>query len=197
MFGAKAPSERISNSMPLVMEPISCVPARRIEQAGITTEWMFVDTWYVIGPFPNPDRKNINRKFPPETVVDLDAVYLGKDQRPLKWSFIQSGTPKVAPPNAEHFGVYYAFTEIYSDESRRVWIATGSDDRGNLWLNDRLIWISGALYRPWSPGMSYREIRLAKGINRLLYRVENAEGPVAFSLMIYLMKSNEDKAKKS
>jgi hypothetical protein len=26
-------------------------------------EWMFVDTWYTIGPFPNPPRVNINTKW--------------------------------------------------------------------------------------------------------------------------------------
>ena len=38
---------------------------------GTPSKWMYVQDWYTIGPFPNPDRVNIRRKFPPESVVDL------------------------------------------------------------------------------------------------------------------------------
>jgi len=57
--------------------------ARKLEESGEAREWVFVDTWYTIGPFPNPHRRNLNRQFPPEIVIDLDARYPGKDGREL------------------------------------------------------------------------------------------------------------------
>lgn len=40
---------------------------RRVADGGASrSDWMSVDTWYTIGPFPNPERKNINTPFPPK-----------------------------------------------------------------------------------------------------------------------------------
>ncbi len=38
---------------------------RTIGPGGVTASWLALTTWYIIGPFPNPARANIDRKFPP------------------------------------------------------------------------------------------------------------------------------------
>ena len=96
-------------------------------KGAMPAKWMYVQDWYVIGPFPNPNRVNIRRKFPPESVVDLDATYVGKDGRTIRWEFTQTknSTPKetwradgkaeLVPYNAEEYGIWYAYAEVFSD----------------------------------------------------------------------------------
>ncbi|MEM6885188.1 MAG: hypothetical protein AAF571_09155, partial [Verrucomicrobiota bacterium] len=67
--------------------------------AASTGRWLFVDSWYVIGPFPNPRRSNVDAHFPPETHIDLDARYAGDGGRPLAWEFIKASEVFVKSPN--------------------------------------------------------------------------------------------------
>ncbi len=164
------------------------VLARKISKNGEPVDWMFVDTWYTIGPFPNEMRKNINTKFPPETIVDLDASYTGKNGKTVKWEFIQSRESEVTPARAEEYAIYYAFTEIYCDEACDVWIAVGSDDKANVWINDLPVWISGDQLKGWNIGEGYRKVHLKKGYNKVLYRIENGWLGVAFSMSLYTTK---------
>ena len=85
---------------------------RTVKEGTEPVEWVFIDTWWTIGPFPNPQRKNITRKFPPENVIDLDGEYPGKDGRLVEWQFVQSNEPRVDPVNAEPYGIWYAYPEV-------------------------------------------------------------------------------------
>lgn len=161
--------------------------ARRIGSTGTQhADWIYVDSWYLIGPFPNPGRRNLNTKFPPESIVDLDAVYPGKNDQPIRWKFMQWDNPMVRIPHdlEEAPAIYYAFTELMFDQPQDLWIATGSDDKGTMWLNDILIWNSNDNLKGWIPNEGYRKVHFIKGRNRILYRLENAQLYAALSLMI-------------
>ena len=164
------------------------VNARSISVDGMPMEWMYVTTWYTIGPFPNELRQHLHTKFPPETVVDLDASYPGKNGKRVKWTFVQSDEPSVVPADPEQYAIYYAFTEIYSDRDRNVWIAVGSDDKANVWINDLPVWISGDQLKGWRINEGYRKVHLKKGRNRVLYRVENGWLGVCFSLSLHVKR---------
>ena len=161
---------------------------------GIPTKWMYVNSWYVIGPFPNPDRVNIRRRFAPETVVDLDATYLGKDNRVVKWQFDQAlssvtrpeNRAYVVPSTSEQYGIWYAYTEVFVDQDCDVWIAVGSDDRSDLWINDLHVWGSSNALKIWSINEGFRKVRLNRGRNRFLARVENGWHSIGWSVCIAL-----------
>ena len=165
---------------------------------GIPAKWAYVQDWYVIGPFPNPDRVNLRRKFPPESVVDLDATYVGKDGRTIKWEFMQArnATPKeswrndlkpeVVPFTAEEYGIWYAYAEVFSDIACDRWIAVGSDDRSDIWVNDVPVWGSSNKLKQWRVDEGYRRIHLNKGRNRILARVENGWMSLGWSVSISL-----------
>ena len=165
---------------------------------GIPAKWMYVQDWYVIGPFPNPDRVNLRRKFPPESVVDLDATYVGKDGRTIKWEFMQArnATPKeswradlkpeVVPLNAAEYEIWYAYAEVFSDIACDRWIAVGSDDRSDIWINDVPVWGSSNKLKQWRVDEGYRRIHLNKGRNRILVRVENGWKSLGWSVSISL-----------
>ena len=165
---------------------------------GIPAKWAYVQDWYVIGPFPNPDRVNLRRKFPPESVVDLDATYVGKGGRTIKWEFMQTknATPKetwrgdlkpeIVPLTAEEYGIWYAYAEVFSDVACDRWIAVGSDDRSDIWINDVPVWGSSNTLKAWRVDEGYRRIRLNKGRNRILARIENGWHALGWSVCISL-----------
>lgn len=161
---------------------------RMVTEAGDPTEWLFVDTWYTIGPFPNPSRVNLNRKFPPESVVDLDAVYIGKSDRKIRWQFQQSRKLFVVPIDAEPYGIWYAYTELYFEKDMDLWIAIGSDDKANIWVNDLPVWISSDQLKVWTPDEGYRKVAFKAGRNRVLYRVENGWHSMGYSMAVRVAK---------
>lgn len=148
--------------------------------------WVFIDSWYTIGPWDNRGRANLHRSYPPESVIDFDAVYAGKDGRPIRWQHVQSDRPEIAPPNAEEYGIWYAYTEVWFDQPADLWIAVGSDDRSDLWINGMRVWSSIDDLKGWSIGEGLRRVHFQQGRNRILARIENGWRGMAWSLCLHL-----------
>ena len=173
-------------------------------ERGRNPAWLYVDTWQLIGPWPNPGRKNLNTKFPPETVVNLDAVYQGgrKDDIPMAihWEFFQVPSkvagkdrtpmvPIITPPGLADYEIYYGYTELWFDDQADLWVAIGSDDQSKVWINDQLIWKSADYHKSWVPNEGLRKVHFRKGINRVLYRLENGQNSGGFSFLVCLSEA--------
>jgi hypothetical protein len=146
---------------------------RTIGAGGAYANRIFLDTWYVIGPFEGAGHDSQNAIYPPERGVDLDAVYYGKNDLPVRWTFQQDARyPSIPLPRAEN-GVYYAYTEVEVDRDMDLWVWIGGDDDTKMWFNDRLVWLSGdGIDKPWyrQPFMTLPEVRtlnLSEGQRRL------------------------------
>ena len=213
--GAGGSAESVASASAVPAAPamdvlkLRAIPGRTINHSmvagppGRDPSWMFVDSWYIIGPWPNPGRKNLNTTFPPESVVDLDAVYSGGRQNeaplPVQWRFYQGSavrkswtsenTGMIVPPGLGEFEIYYAYTELWFDEAADLWVAIGSDDQSKIWLNDQMIWKSADYYKSWAANEGLRKVHFDKGINRLLYRLENGQLSGGFSFMVCLNPS--------
>ena len=176
-------------------------PARVFGAGGGKAEWVYIDTWYTLGPFPNPKRVNIHRKFPPESGVDLGARYPGGKHGTLKWKFVQGNVSKrfakhdptwkktpiaMVPADDESYGVWYAYTEVVFDRDRDVWIAVGNDDRSDIWINGLPVWHSSDELKGWRVNEARRRVRFRKGTNEILYRLENGWYETVFSFCIHL-----------
>jgi hypothetical protein len=173
-------------------EHLKPIATRRISETGPHhADWLYVDSWYFIGPFPNAGRANIYTKFPPESIIDLDAAYPGKNGQTLRWVYTQWNSPDLRPEHGmeEAPAIYYGYTELYFDHAQDLWIATGSDDKGTMWLNNVMVWNSNDILKGWQPNEGYRKVHFKQGINRILYRLENGYLGAAFSLMISAKKS--------
>jgi len=170
---------------PVVRRDLKAIPGRKVLAAGIPAKWMYVDSWYVIGPFPNPRRINRDKKFPPESVVDLDARYIGKDGKIVRWEFMKTAEPEVLPPKPEEYAIYYAYTELWFEKAMDLWIAVGSDDKSSLWIEDQPVWVSADHLKSWQIAEGMRRVHFKKGINRVLYRIENGWRHVGWSLVIH------------
>ena len=173
---------------PAVDRSIIPVAGRKVADDGDGAEWMAVTEWYMLGPFPNPGRANIDRVFPPESFIDLNAVYVGKDDRKIEWIFTRTDHElgRLQPTNDEPYGIWYAYTELRFDRARDLWITMGSDDKGRVWINDQLVWVSASHHKVWEPDEAQRRIHFRKGRNKILFRIENGQHGMVFSLWVHL-----------
>ena len=159
------------------------LPGRMFNRDSPRTGWLYLDTWYVIGPWENRSRVGHEQAWPPETLVDLDATYEGKRGQKLVWQFHQSDNIRVKPPAEDESSTYYAYTEVYFEEETEMLIAVASDDAAKVWLNDQLIWRDNGI-GPWRLDEGFRKVVFKKGFNTLLVRIEN--GPVTCTYSILL-----------
>lgn len=162
-------------------------------------DWMYVNSWHVIGPYPNPDRVNLHVKFPPESKVDLDAKYVGagKGNETLEWAYEQAQNrfppdrgwmadwrPEVMPVKGQEYAIFYAYAEVFFDQACDRWIAIGSDDRSDIWINDMKVWGSSDKLKSWKVDEGFRRVHFRKGRNRILVRIENGWHGFGWSLCI-------------
>lgn len=160
---------------------------RRVEVDGLPADFLALTSWYVIGPYPNPQRRNIDRVFPPEQMLlqqNLDDVYDDGTGRALRWQFHQERGPKLTPPNEQEYAIYYAYTELWSDVARPVTFYIGSDDKAKVWLNGENIYTSDNRLLGWMPDRGVVGVTLRQGTNRILFRVENGWLGCNWSLLV-------------
>ncbi|MFP4070267.1 MAG: hypothetical protein ACLFVC_08835 [Opitutales bacterium] len=168
------------------------LPGRKFTADSARKGWVYVDTWYVIGPWKKPVNAATafdDKKFPPETLVDFDAEYPGQEhprtKKPLtlKWRFVQSNRIRINPPDETTDSTYYAYTEVYSDRSREVLLAVGTDDYAKIWINDLVVWKEEGL-STWQLDQGFRKVLLKEGYNKILVRLESGPGVAFFSLVL-------------
>jgi hypothetical protein len=182
------------------------MPGRRFSKNTDRKGWLYVNTWYMIGPWENYGRDDFSIVHPPEVSIDFDAVYTdgqkGKgivefDSHPIKvagtevwldgtlrWKFMQSESMHNTVPVTTNHSTYYAYTELYFDEETTMLVAIGTDDSGRVWINGKEVWQDN--------GTSWYHIdehlapfRFKQGWNSVLVRLENGGGGAAgFSFLI-------------
>jgi hypothetical protein len=181
--GATLMPDELYDTQDFSMGSFHPVPGRKLTGGGAASQWCFVDSWYVVGPFPNERRRALDTKFGPEAGVDLDASYVGKGGREVKWDYMRVFNLKVEPREVATYAIYYAYSEIYSDRERDVWMSTGTDDHGKLWVNDEHVWTSPTQPKPFKADEHVQMVHLRKGFNQILLRCENAGGTMGFCLL--------------
>lgn len=162
-----------------------------VSTGGKSAIWFYLDNWYIIGPYVNPGRKNIEKVYPPQSIRDLDAVYRDSNGRELRWDYDSFAKEIIEPWNSAEYAIFYAYTELYCDKPMDLWIAVGSDDRSDIWINDLPVWRSSNHLKSWSLGEGFRKVHFKKGVNRILYRIENGWRGMAFSLLVNTGKPPE------
>jgi hypothetical protein len=168
------------------------LPSRRLTSGTNKRGWMFIDTWYVIGPWETHGGHGFDKVLPPETVIDFDATYDGKGGRDLRWRFIQNHSPRITPPDERSNSTYFFYTEIYSDTAREARLAIGTDDSANLWVNGKLVWEEPRLLSPWRVDEGWLKVNLHQGDNTFLVRIMNGPAVCRFSLMMFPLDTSAD-----
>ena len=189
-----------------MMVKAQALPGRRFSKDAERKGWLYVNTWYMIGPWENYGRDDFAIVHQPEIAVDFDAVYtdgqvgIGTEETDfhpvkmigekvqldgtLRWKFMQSESMHNTVPVTTGHSTYYAYTELYFDEATTMLVAIGTDDSGRVWINGKDVW--------QDKGTSWYHIdehiepfTFRQGWNRILLRLENGGGGAAdFSFLI-------------
>ena len=172
---------------------------RILGPGGTYATRVYLDTWYVIGPFAGKGDESMQAVYPPEEGVDLDGAYPGLDGRTLAWRFTSRGFYPFVPPDRAAEAVYYAYTELRVSDERDVWFAIASDDDSMMWLDDRLVWVSAPGDKPWYHPPYYardelvgslalsegqRRVHLYPGVHRLLFKLHGGHERTFFSVVL-------------
>ena len=172
---------------------------RVLGAGGAYAERVYLDTWYVIGPFAGKGDESMQAGYPPEDAVDLDAAYPGPDGRTLTWQFTSRGFYPFIPPDRRADSVYYAWTELRVDADRDVWLAIAADADSMMWLDERLVWVSAPGDKPWyhppyylrdelvgslSLSEGQRRVHLDAGVHRLLFKLYDDSDHAFFSVVL-------------
>lgn len=176
-----------SATPPTIGKDFKAIPGRKFMRTGGTpAEWFYVNQWYLLGPYDNAGRMNLQRVYPPQSIIDLNAQYVGKGGVPLTWSYDSFAEEMMVPSlGLGDYTIFYGYTEIYFEEAADLWIMIGSDDRSDLWINDMPVWRSGNQEKPWQIAEGYRKVHFKAGRNKLVFRLENGWFVMAFSLLIH------------
>ena len=147
----------------------------------------YVPRWSLIGPFPNPRDSSLKRLgldivYPPEREIDIAKTYTGAGGQKVGWWRVKtpkSGSVGFDTLDPHDLVVAYAFTFVYSPERQTLPLLLGSDDGVKVFLNGeevyRLLTVRGA-----EPDQDSVPLRLEKGWNRLLLKIENNFGGYNF-----------------
>jgi hypothetical protein len=172
---------------------------RVLGPGGTWATRVYLDSWYVIGPFAGKGDESMQAVYPPEEGVDLDGAYPGLDGRTLAWKFTSRGFYPFVPPDRAQEAVYYAWTELRVDADRDVWFAIASDEDSMMWLDDRLVWVSAPGDKPWYHPPYYardelvgslalaegrRRVHLDPGVHRLLFKLHSGHERTFFSVVL-------------
>ncbi|OYT15521.1 MAG: hypothetical protein B7C24_12610, partial [Bacteroidetes bacterium 4572_77] len=146
----------------------------------------FVNNWMVIGPFdtgakeylPDVIPPGFDKEYPPEKEIKFSKVYSGmngdvqwKEAKTTKKSLLDFN--KIYSSNKG--AIAYAYTEIESPNNRNILMTLGSDDGAKVWINGDLIF-SKHIKRGATPDEEFLDVKLKKGKNTVLVKVENFDG---------------------
>jgi hypothetical protein len=131
-----------------------------------------LSTWYSVGGFPGERELLHKQEFGPEKNSGLDQVYAGN----LKWIARpewKDGIPHHFPGEAQE--ATYLQRTITVSEDMELLSFISSDDGLHVWLNGHLILENNA-DRGLEPNQEYVPLRLEKGNNLILLKINNRGG---------------------
>jgi hypothetical protein len=149
-------------------------------------DWVFIGDWYVLSRYDNAHRANRQKVYPPESILDLDARYLSEDGQAMRWEYESYSPPYIRPYGEQAWKIYYFYTELYFEEASEAWLAIGSDDRSDIWINDLPIWHSSNQHKNWHPAEGFRKVYFKQGYNKVLVRLENGQSGLGLSIYMNL-----------
>jgi hypothetical protein len=153
------------------------------EQIKILSLNRFVRDWHIMAPFPNDQDKGLTTVYAPEKAIDLERPEIGKNGEQIAWQSIQ-----VAADGHINFLNYYdnfdycvayAYTVVKSAEDMETVLLFGSDDGAAVWQDGKQVYYR-FIRRGAHPAQEIIPIRLNKGENHFLVKVENAGGGSGF-----------------
>lgn len=151
----------------------------------------FLRSFYVVGGFDNEGKSGCEVEHGPEAAaIDLQATYPARDRevgwRKLELSSLDASSlpgyvelSGLVRPTSE--SVAYALTFLEAPEETRAVLGVGASGAFRLWVNGQLAAKDDAYNLP-TPESSRVQVRLRKGLNRVLLKLCQDRGPFGFFL---------------
>jgi len=140
-----------------------------------------VTNWLIAGPFPNENCKGFDEAYPPERAKTLEEILKAAE---WKRANAPDGILNLLPqfrPNTNV--VAYALTVIESPEDMTTDLLIGSDDGVKVWLNGETVH-SNHVHRGLTVDQDKVQVRLKRGANLLLVKIENGGGDWAVAVRV-------------
>gem|GEM_PF-1280912 len=177
-------------------------------------EWRLVGGWVFLGPFPAELRFRSVADLPEvvpawEAPVAVDARFRGGKNYSvpdtvapadceLSAGQSRTGLGHTRPPSVVEWDTgltprrvdlprssFYATAELVAPQDVELWFGLTVNDGGALWVNDHLAWASRPDKDPACDEVTgVFRCRLARGVNRLMLRLDNHTGDTYFSLRV-------------
>ena len=179
---AKTKLEGYTQSIPSIIEKT----ANELDLAPGQAQWetaqlealantAALSPWHRVGPFGEGDLKKAHdRAFIDEPNVDLKKTY-GDRKWELAEKLEDGKTHELTGANCST----YLFRTIHSGIEQEQELSIGSDDSFKIWLNGKLV-ADKYITRGLAPNQDQVKVRLAKGENKLLFKVSNGGGGYGF-----------------
>lgn len=134
-------------------------------------------TWYVIGPFKATGTSAFPEVFDPEKEIALDKTYRNGS---LHWKQERDWKDaSVIDLGRETSCATYLYRTITVQSDTVIPVSLGSDDGIKVWLNGEDV-LAHSVDRGCDPDQEKVDLRLRKGENKFLMKVNNNEGAFAF-----------------
>ena len=136
----------------------------------------FIESWQVVGPFSNAEKKGFATNYPPEDAVDLTATYAGKEGEVTWHPRNTSGDYGKVDLNLaldKHMGaVAYAWVSILSPTEQSVECRWMTPNASKIWVNGELIAEHEIYHASSGPFDQYKApAELRKGPNTIMLKV--------------------------
>jgi cellulose synthase operon protein C len=142
-----------------------------------------VQNWYVLGGFDNENKSGCDKDFGPESALNLQASYPAAN-RTLLWHVMPQKSfdgfvdlsPMLKPANDS---VGYALTFFSAASETRAELFLGTSGPFRLFVNGAKVAVGNFDHHP-KPDQDRVVINLRRGINRVLLKVCQSQGPFGF-----------------
>jgi putative membrane-bound dehydrogenase-like protein len=151
---------------------------------SLKTPALTFDSWRIAGAFDNGvDDAGLDRVFPPEKAIDLQASYPGKSG-PVRWRTVKPNNQGYVDllaflGNESVNAVSYLHGEVESPADQEALVLLGTDDGAKLWVRDELVYTNRA-HRAAVPEQDSVKVQLKKGRNKVLLKINNGAGDHGF-----------------
>ena len=145
----------------------------------------YLQDFHVVGAFDNEGKGGCDTDWGPESALDLKATYPAKT-REVGWrktparaadGFVDLST--LVRPSTE--AVVYALGFLEADRETQVRLSLGTSGAFRLWVNGVKVAFEDR-YNLARPDQARVQVKLRKGVNRLLLKVCQESGPLGFYL---------------
>jgi len=145
------------------------------QKVNIADHFAFITRYSVIGPFDNRDGKLLEKAYPPEKEIRLDAQYdgmLGK----VSWKPIATtneyGILDIAKQVHPYKGAtMYLLTEFDSSNERDVELRLATQNAWKIWLNDKPLFARNEYHRGATFDQYRVPARMRAGRNAILLKI--------------------------